>query len=238
MNNLQPAQPHSNADLHSPTPEVQNLSEYPSLITLLVNELRTATEKDDRVKFRADLRRLGALMAQELSKTLAYKAIEIPTPLGVAQSLTLAEPIVVATVLRAGLPFQEGFLDAFPTANAAFVSAFRRRTKEGAIEAVIEYMACSSLADVTLLMVDPMLATGRTGALALRALLASKSQQGQPKAIHFCCALASPQGIAYIQQAYPQAQIWAAVIDEGLDAKQYIVPGLGDAGDLAFGPRV
>jgi len=218
--------------------EVKNLSDHPSLITLLVNELREATMRQDRVKFRGDMRRLGALMAQEISKTLAYKAVEIPTPLGLAQSLTLAEPIVVATVLRAGLPFQEGFLDAFPEANAAFVSAFRRRTKEGAIEAVVEYMACGSLAETTLIMVDPMLATGRTGALALRALLAAKGKEGLPKAIHFCAAIASPQGLAYIQQTHPEVQLWAAVVDEGLDARQYIVPGLGDAGDLAFGPRV
>jgi uracil phosphoribosyltransferase len=182
------------------------------------------------------MERIGEILAYELSKTLNYGPSETITPLGTAETVTLTEQPVVATILRAGLPMHFGILNYFDKAQNAFVSAYRRHHKDNSFEIALEYVACPDLNDKTLILCDPMLATGSSMVLTYKALLA----KGKPKHTHLVTGIASQQGIDYVKTHMPDANytIWCGAVDEELTAQAYIVPGLGDAGDLAFGSKL
>jgi len=211
------------------------LDSTPSLLNVFVAQLRNAEVQQDRMRFRRNLERIGEVAAIELSKALVFEAKEVTTPFGTANMpLPAANPVVVA-ILRAGLPLQQGVLNAFDAADAAFISAYRKHNPgRDDFEIVIEYLACPPLTNRPLIITDPMLATGRSAALCYKALLS----RGTPESVHIVAAVASRQGIDYVQRIIPNAHLWVAAIDPELDAKSYIIPGLGDAGDLAFGPRL
>ncbi len=218
--------------------EVVNFSEQNSVMNHFMAELRDKKYQQNRLLFRNNIKRIGQLMAYELSKTLTYKPKTITTPLGTIDiPLTRQEDIVIATVLRAGLPFHEGFLSMFDGADNAFVSAYRmyinREHTEVGVHA--EYMATPSVKGKTLIIVDPMLATGGSLAAAIEALM----EAGKPKKIHVCCVIAAPEGIQVVQDALPEdSTIWCAAIDRGMNEHKYIVPGFGDCGDLCYGEKL
>lgn len=218
--------------------KIINLSEGNSLINQFVAELRDVQIQKDRMRFRRNIERIGELMAYEMSKELTYSVKQIQTPLGTAVASTHDDKIVIATVFRAGLPLHTGFLNMFDHADNAFVSAFRfYKDKEHRIVDVhIEYIAAPSLNDKTLLLVDPMLATGESMELAWKAFLT----KGQPKKVQIACVIASQQGVEHLAKIFPQDDVtlWCAAIDPGMDEHKYIVPGLGDAGDLSFGEKL
>jgi uracil phosphoribosyltransferase len=189
----------------------------------------------DPMRFRRNLVRIGEIMAFELSKTLAYENRNIKTPLGIHESSFIKDKLVIGTILRAGLPLHEGFLNYFDFAENAFVSAYRKYVDKENFDIEIEYISSPDLNGKTLILVDPMLATGTSFELAYRALLT----KGRPSTIHFVSVIASKDGVAYLDRKLELVNIhlWCAAIDPELDKKSYIVPGLGDAGDLAFGEK-
>ena len=214
-----------------------NLSEQNTVMNLFLSELRDKKYQQNRLLFRNNIVRIGEIMAYELSKTLDYKAKTITTPLATIDIPLPKDDIVVATVLRAGLPFHEGFLRVFDHAASAFVSAFRMYTNREHTEVGIhtEYMASPSLKGRTLIIVDPMLATGGSMVASYEALV----KTGKPRAIHIACVIATPEGLDMLQQAVPdEATVWCATIDPGMNEHKYIVPGFGDCGDLCFGEKL
>ncbi len=211
-----------------------NLSEQLTIGNQFLAELRDANVQQDRLRFRRNMERIGELLAYELSKKLVYEEKEIETPLGVANIPVPNQRLVLATILRAGLPLHQGLLNCFDKADNAFVSAYRRNHKDGSFEIEIEYISCPDLDGCVLIVSDPMLATGASMDLATRELL----NHGEPQAIHFVTAIASTQGLEHVERVFPDAYIWVGAVDEELTAKSYIVPGLGDAGDLGFGPKL
>lgn len=218
--------------------KVINLSEQNSVTNHYMAELRDKNYQKNKMLFRRNVERIGEMMAYELSKTLEYKPKNIKTPLGsIDIPLTKEEDMVIATVLRAGLPFHQGFLNVFDKADNAFVSAFRMYLNREHTEVGIhtEYIASPSVKGKTLIIVDPMLATGGSMAAAIEALL----QTGKPKAIHICCLIAAPEGIEVVKEALPDdGTIWCAAIDQGMNEHKYIVPGFGDCGDLCYGEKL
>lgn len=218
--------------------EVINFAEQNTIINQYMAELRDKNYQKNRLLFRHNIERVGEMMAYEISKTLEYKPKTIKTPLGTLDiPLIKQEDMVIATVLRAGLPFHQGFLNVFDQADNAFVSAFRmylnREHTEVGVHA--EYIATPSVKGRTLLIVDPMLATGGSLAAAIDALM----QAGKPKKIHVCCVIAAPEGIEVVKETLPEdSTIWCAAIDEGMNEQKYIVPGFGDCGDLCFGEKL
>lgn len=218
--------------------KVINLSEQNSVMNHFMAELRDKSYQKNRALFRHNVERIGEIMAYELSKTLEYKPKTVKTPLGTLDiPLTKEEDMVIATVLRAGLPFHQGFLNLFDHADNAFVSAYRMYVNREHTEVGVhaEYIATPSVKGRTLLVVDPMLATGGSLAAAIDALL----EAGKPKAIHVCCVIAAPEGIEVVKEALPEdSTIWCAAIDEGMNEHKYIVPGFGDCGDLCFGEKL
>lgn len=217
--------------------KVVNLSEQNSLLNKFLEELRSKDIQGDSMRFRRNLERVGEVMAYEISKTLAYDKKEVITPLEATQMDVPAEQIVLGTILRAGLPFHQGFLSYMDDAENAFVSAYRYYTddKHSEVGIHIEYLASPSLDGKTLLLVDPMLATGGSMELAYKALLT----KGNPAKVHMCCLIATKQAIDFLQSVMPEdVTLWAAAVDPVLNVHKYIVPGLGDAGDLAFGEKL
>jgi len=210
------------------------LSSSPSIVNRYVAELRDLHIQQDRLRFRRNMERLGECLAYELSKELDYATEQTETPLGLAPTDVPADELVLATILRAGLPLHQGMLNVFDDAGNAFVSAFRKHHKDGSFEIEVEYLSCPSLDDMVLIVCDPMLATGASMVLATEELL----KHGQPKALHFVTAIAARQGLEYLERHFPHAHIWIAALDEELTAKSYIVPGLGDAGDLSYGAKL
>jgi uracil phosphoribosyltransferase len=214
--------------------QVHNLSVIPSIVNQFIAELRDVNIQKDRMRFRHNLERIGEILAYELSKTLPFHAVPVETPLGTAiVDMPIEEP-VIACILRAGLPLQKGIMNVFDRSDMAFVSAYRKHNADESFEICVQYLACPDIKDRVLIMADPMLATGQSAVKAVEFLLA----YGQPKAIYVVSAIASQQGIEYIQQHLPQASIWVGAIDPDLSHKSYIIPGLGDAGDLAFGEKM
>lgn len=212
------------------------LNEQASVMNKFLAELRDKTIQKDSMRFRRNLERIGEVVAYELSKTLDYTPRSVETPLGEAVVEMIDDQVVVATILRAGLPFHQGFLNYFDNAQNAFVSAYRKNHKDGSFTVKVEYISCGSLEGKTLLLVDPMLATGQSLVLAYEALC---EHGGTPEKLHVASVIASEQGVDYAQRHLPQhATLWAAAVDEELTSKCYIVPGLGDAGDLAFGEKI
>ena len=210
------------------------LTEQDSVANKFIAELRDVNVQKDRLRFRKNLQRVGEVLAYEISKELKYKKVEVETPLGIAHTKVHSEKIVLATVLRAGLPVHQGFLNYFDDAQNAFISAYRMHHKDGTFEINIEYVSCPNLEDCILIICDAMLATGASMSVALKELL----EHGNPKQTHVVSAIASTSGVNYIKRLYPKAKIWLGALDEELTARSFIVPGLGDAGDLAFGTKV
>lgn len=210
------------------------LNEHPSLIHHYIAEIRDQDVQKDRMRFRRNLERIGEIAAFEISRKLEYEVKEVTTPLGVAQVPLLKEQPIVATILRAGLPLHQGVLNYFDKADNAFITAFRRHHKDGSFDIRLDYLSSPSLNNRILILTDPMLATGSSMVLTYKAML----QQGKPKHTHIVCAIASTQGIEHVKSHLPNdVTIWAGAVDEELTAQAYIVPGLGDAGDLAFGEK-
>lgn len=214
---------------------VINLSDHHSLVSNWVSELRNIHVQQDRMRFRRNLERIGEIAAYEISKQLEWTEEEIQTPLGIHNSKVLAAQPVLATILRAGLPLHNGMLNYFDKADNAFVSAYRKHHHDGSFEISLEYMSCPSLDGRVLIISDPMLATGASIVKTIEHMRAEYN----PKSIHVVIAIACTVGIEYIiREAGADVTIWAADIDDELTAKGYIVPGLGDAGDLAFGTKM
>lgn len=212
---------------------VYNLSDGQSIVNQWMSEIRAVQVQQDRARFRRNLERIAEVAAIEISKELTYQEVTIQTPMGEYSNSVLAQQPVLATILRAGLPMHQGLLNIFDRADSGFVAAYRKHHRDGSFEIFSEYITCPPLADRVLILADPMLATGASLVVALKGLL----EHGQPAGIHLVTAIACSQGIDYVLRHYPQVDIWAGDIDEELTAKGYIVPGLGDAGDLAFGSK-
>ncbi len=210
------------------------LTDTPSLANHFIAELRDVKVHGDSMRFRRNLERLGELLAYEISKTLPYTPANITTPLAEMQTMLLAEQPVLATILRAGLPLYNGMLHYFDKAYSTFVGAYRVEEENTALEINMDYLASTNLHDKILILADPMLATGSSLVKAYKGML----RHGEPKQVHIAAAIAAPEGLAYVQQEMPEAIIWLCAVDDHLNARSYIVPGLGDAGDLAFGPKV
>ncbi len=203
-----------------------------SIINNFIAELRDVEVQKDRMRFRRNLERMGEIFAYEISKHLSYISKEVITPLGVANVSVLSEQPVVATILRAGLPFHQGMMSFFDQADNAFISAYRKHHKDGSFDIQVEYVSSPLLHDRTLILCDPMLATGASIVLTYKELL----RKGTPKHTHFVTAIASAEGVEYLKSHLSSnVTIWVGAMDEELTAHSYIVPGLGDAGDLAFG---
>ncbi len=214
---------------------VVNLSVEHSLVSNWVSELRDVQIQTDRQRFRRNLERIGEIAAYEISKQLPYSTVEIQTPLGTHQSKILAHQPVLATILRAGLPLHNGMLNYFDKADNAFISAYRKHNVDGTFSISLDYMSCPSLDNKVIIISDPMLATGAS----LVKTIEYMKEEGNPLSIHFVCAIASTVGIEYVKmQCGNDITIWCGDIDEELTAKSYIVPGLGDAGDLAYGTKI
>jgi uracil phosphoribosyltransferase len=211
-----------------------NLSKDHSLISNWIAELRDMEQQNDRMRFRRNLERIGEIAAYEISKLLPSVETEIQTPLGIATCKTLAQQPVLATILRAGLPLHNGMLNYFDKADNAFVSAYRKHDNEGTFEICLEYISTPELEDRILVVSDPMLATGASLVKAVQYL----REEGEPSSIHIVVAIACTVGLEYVRREIPKATIWCGDIDDELTAKGYIVPGLGDAGDLSYGFKI
>lgn len=217
--------------------EVNILDKQNTVLNRFVAEMRDVRVQGDRMRFRRNLERAGEVMAYEISKVLDYTAQTVETPLGEATVALPDEEIVIATILRAGIPYHQGFLNYFDRASNAFVSAFRKYGKDGTFKVKVEYVSCGDLEGKTLILVDPMLATGTSTALTYKALI---EKGGTPRQTHIASIIASEEGVAYVREHLPNrgVTIWCAAVDEELTVKSYIIPGLGDAGDLAYGDKL
>lgn len=196
-------------------------------------ELRDVDTQTDPLRFRTNLERIGKIMAYEISRTLDYAPVDVTTPLGIAKCHKIESQVVLATIFRAGIPFHQGFLSFFDRAQNAFVSAYRKYKEKENFDVFIEYLASPRLEGKTLIITDPMLATGASMELSYRALLT----KGMPERIHVASVVASKLAVDYIEQTFPadRTTLWLGAIDDEINAHSYIVPGLGDAGDLAYG---
>lgn len=215
--------------------KVINFAEQNSLISQYMTEMRDVNIQKDMLRFRRNLERVGEIMAYEISKTLDYRTVETLTPLDVAKTSVIDSQVVLATIFRAGVPFHQGFLNYFDNAQNAFVSAYRKYKEKENFDVCIEYLASPRLDGKTLILADPMLATGASMELSYRALLT----KGNPAQIHVASVIASRQAVDYICEKFPEDRttVWIGAIDEHINAHSYIVPGLGDAGDLAYGVK-
>lgn len=213
--------------------EIINLGATNSILNQFVAELRDVTIQTDSLRFRRNIERIGEILSYEISKQISYENKNVQTPLGRASLMAPCSQVVISTILRAGLPFHQGFLNYFDHAENAFVSAYRKYKDRLNFDIHIEYIASPRLNGKTLIITDPMLATGSSMELAFQALLT----KGEPEHIHVASIIASKQAIHYIKEKMPaeKTTVWVAAIDDQLDEHSYIVPGLGDAGDLAFG---
>jgi uracil phosphoribosyltransferase len=214
---------------------VHHLLEKNSIANTFVAQLRNVNIQTDRLRFRRNIERLGEILGYELSKNLKFQEEEIQTPLGTANVPLHKEELVICSILRAGLPLHTGLLNYFDAADNSFISAYRHHPNDDEeFEILVEYLASPSLEGKTLILADPMLATGRSFVNVLQAL----EKMGKPKQIHLVSVIAAREGIEYLEKSFPEnSHLWVATIDENLDEKGYIVPGLGDAGDLCFGSK-
>ncbi|MFM1745266.1 MAG: hypothetical protein RLZZ630_1203 [Bacteroidota bacterium] len=213
---------------------VHLLSKENSIINQFIAELRNVEVQNDRMRFRRNLERIGEIAALEISKKLPYSTKEVTTPLGIAPVMVPSEQPVIGTILRAGLPLHQGLLNYFDHADNAFISAYRKHHKDGSFDISLDYVSSPPLTDRIFILADPMLATGSSIVTTYRAMI----ERGKPRHTHIVAALGSTQGIEYVKKHMPDSvEIWIGAIDEELTAQSYIVPGLGDAGDLAFGEK-
>ena len=213
---------------------VINLSDEHSLISNWISELRDIDIQSDRMRFRSNLQKVGEVAAYEISKQLDWVEKETTTPLGIVQCKVLASQPVLATILRAGLAMHQGLLNYFDKADNAFISAYRKHNPDGTFDISLEYISCPEMENRVVIISDPMIATGASLVKTIHFI----REEGNPSDIHIVCAIACTVGIEYILRAEPKATIWCGDIDDELTAKGYIVPGLGDAGDLAYGAKV
>ena len=211
------------------------LSQKPSIADHYLAELRDVNIQKDRMKFRRNLERIGEILAYEISKSLTFRSQTVETPLGEASSRYLLQPVVLATILRAGLPLHQGFLNVFDEADNAFIGAYRGHNiaDEEDFEVEMDYITSPDLTGKTLILVDPMLATGRSLEKVYHALL----RFGIPAQTHIAAVIASPEGVNFLQKRIPQCRLWLGALDQKLNEQFYIVPGLGDAGDLSYGEK-
>jgi uracil phosphoribosyltransferase len=213
---------------------VINLSEQHSLVSNWVGELRDVDVQQDRMRFRRNLERIAEVTGYEISKKMPWEEKEITTPLGISNCKVLAEQPVLATILRAGLGMHTGLLNYFDKADNAFISAYRKHNADGSFDIHMEYMSCPEIENRIIIISDPMIATGASLVKSIEFLKA----EGDIKEVHIVCAIACTVGLEYVSRAFPKATIWCGDIDDEITAKGYIVPGLGDAGDLAFGAKM
>jgi uracil phosphoribosyltransferase len=213
---------------------VTNLSSTNTLLSEWVREIRDADLQTDRMRFRKNLERIGEIAAYEISKLLPYNEIIVQTSLGEANCVELANQPVIATILRAGIPLHQGLLNYFDKADNAFIAGYRKHNMDGSFEIEQNYMTSPGISGKPLIIADPMLATGSSLVLALQSLM----EDEQPSEIHIVTVIACTVGIEYLERRFPEAHIWCGAIDDELTARGYIVPGLGDAGDLAYGSKV
>lgn len=212
---------------------VHVLTEQNTIANHFIAELRDAQIQQDRMRFRRNLERLGEVFAYEISKTLSYAPVSVETPLGTAETSLLDDQPVLITIIRSGLPMHQGLLNVFDRAECGFIAAYRKTKKSGNFEIHKEYLNTPNLQDKTVIVIDPMLATGRTMVLACKELL----DAFQVRALHIVTAIASEEGVAHVRAFLPKARLWIGDTDSELTSKSYIVPGLGDAGDLAYGAK-
>lgn len=215
---------------------IHYISENNSILNHFLAQIRDVTIQKDSMRFRKNIERIGEIMAYELSKTLDYKNIDVQTPLGIKHTSTIAEPVVLCSILRAGLALHQGFMNFFDEAENGFVSAYRHHyDNDDKFDILVEYQAAPSFEGKNLILVDPMLATGKS----IVAVLQKLHLEHQPKEIHVAVVIAAPEGIAYLEKNLPSTcHLWVAALDEKLNDKNYIIPGLGDAGDLAYGSKL
>lgn len=212
---------------------VTNLSDNNTLLSQWVREIRDVSIQGDRMRFRRNMERIGEIAAYEISKVLPYKNVTVQTPLGEANCVELVQQPVLATILRAGVPLHHGLLNYFDMADNSFIAAYRKHHRDGSFEIEQHYVTSPSLEGRPLIIADPMLATGASLVLAIETL----TEQEKPSEIHVVCAVACTVGIELLIRKFPNVHIWSATIDDELTARGYIVPGLGDAGDLAYGSK-
>ncbi|WP_159801333.1 uracil phosphoribosyltransferase [Flavobacterium sp. MK4S-17] len=215
---------------------VHYISEQNSILNHFLAQIRDTEVQTDSMRFRKNIERIGEIMAYELSKVLAYKPKEVKTPLGFKSTYVLEDNVVLCSILRAGLALHTGFMNFFDDAENGFVSAFRHHpNNDDNFEILVEYQAAPSFNNKTLIVIDPMLATGQSLVAVLQKLLVQET----PKELHIAVVIAAPEGVAYLQEHLPEnCHLWIATLDEKLNEKKYIVPGLGDAGDLAYGSKL
>lgn len=215
---------------------IHYISEKNSILNHFLAQIRDVNIQKDSMRFRKNMERIGEIMAYELSKTLHYTACTISTPLGTKETSKITYPIVLCSILRAGLSLHHGFMSYFDEAENGFVSAYRHHyNNDDKFDILVEYQATPSFKDKNLILVDPMLATGQSIIVVLEKLL----KEQQPKEIHIAVVIAAPEGIKYLQENLPSScHLWVASLDERLNEKNYIIPGLGDAGDLAYGEKL
>jgi len=213
-----------------------HLGKQNSIFNHFIREIRDIKIQNDAMRFRRNIERIGEIFAYEISKEMAYKSKDITTPLGISTESLMTEKPVLATILRAGLPLHQGFLNYFDGSDNCFISAYRKHKKSGDFEVKIEYMSSPNLDDETIILCDPMLASGSSMVLAMEAIMS----KGNPKHIHIVAIIASAEGVDYVKENIPMQNctLWLGGEDAGMTAQSYIVPGLGDAGDLAFGEKI
>ena len=216
--------------------QIHYLSEANSILNHFLSQIRNVNVQNDSMRFRRNIERIGEVMAYELSKNLNYKTVDIPTPLGTKTTAEIEDQLVLCSILRAGLPLHLGFLNYFDNAENGFVSAYRHHyNNDDDFEIKVEYQAVPDIANKNMLLIDPMLATGQSMVAVYNTLM----KKGAPKEIHIAVVIAAPEGVSYLQQHLPDnCHLWIATLDEKLNEKNYIVPGLGDAGDLAYGNKL
>jgi uracil phosphoribosyltransferase len=216
--------------------KIHHLSDNNSVLNRFLAEIRDITVHGDGMRFRRNIERIGEVMAYELSKQLHYRDTEIQTPLGIKKSTGISDPLVICSILRAGLPLHTGFLNIFDGAENGFISAYRNHpNNDDYFDIKVEYQAVADINGKTLVLVDPMLATGQSLVAVYNRLM----ERGSPKQMHIAAVIAAPEGVAHLQKHLPDScHLWIAALDDRLDRHSYIVPGLGDVGDLAFGDKL
>ncbi len=216
--------------------QIHYLSNENSILNHFLSEIRNVTIQTDSMRFRRNIERIGEIMAYEMSKNMNYKTVEIQTPLGIKKTTEIEDRLVLCSILRAGLPLHLGFLNYFDRSENGFVSAYRyHKNNDAEFEIKVEYQAVPNIDNKNLLLIDPMLATGQSMVAVYNKLL----EKGIPKETHIAVVIAVPEGIDYLKKHLPDScHLWVATLDEKLNDKNYIVPGLGDAGDLAYGNKL
>ena len=215
---------------------IHYISEENSILNHFLAQIRDINGQKDRMRFRKNMERIGEVMAYEISKTLSYKDINVQTPLGIKKTTTIANPVVLCSILRAGLALHTGFMNFFDVAENGFVSASRHHhNNDDAFSILVEYQATPSFKEKNLILIDPMLATGQSMEAVFNKLMTLET----PHEIHIAVVIAAPEGIAFLEEKLPQnCHLWVGALDEKLNDKNYIIPGLGDAGDLAYGDKL